>query len=308
MVNKQFYSVIVGVESLSAALAFWHDTLGFSIINHSSGEDRDLAIMLGISKDGVAAQAMLGVDKQQTSALLHLVEFKNPAKAVRLDASPMDLCPKNIDLYSQDLDAHYQSMEKAGYPFRAPWQLLEVEDPSGLKQVKEGQIPGHDETNLGFMELVDMSLPFTAPGFSGMGPLVTVVSDADTEQEFYTKRLGLELCMTHQFSGPEIEKIVGLPPGKALDMRLLGDADDWFGRIELIEYQGISGENLYARAHAPATGALHLVYKTDDYSQSLTALAEYNGIGQQRSLDSGPYQGIILPVTTPAGFKLFING
>ena len=308
MINKQFYSLIVGVESLSTALAFWHETLGFAIIEQLSGMDRDLVTLLDMPEDGVAAQAILGVDKHQTSSLLHLVEFKYSDRPVRIHASPTDLCPKNIDLYSEDLDRQYQHLENAGYPFRAPWQLLEVDDPSGLKAVKEGQVPGHDETNIGFMELVNMSLPFTEAGYSGMGPLVTVVNDADKEQEFYTKYMNLELCMTHQFSGPEIEKIVGLPKGKALDMRLLGDTNSWFGRIELIEYQGIAGNDLYAKAHAPATGALHLVYKTSNYIQSLDNLAEYNGKGQELSLASGRYQGNILPVTTPAGFKLFING
>ena len=135
-----------------------------------------------------------------------------------------------------------------------------------------------------------------------------MISDADKEQDFYTNYLGLEVCMTHQFSGPEIEKIVGLPPGKALDMRLLGDANSWFGRVELIEYQGVSGENLYTKAQAPATGALHLVFKTDDFTESVNRLNAYGDIGETLSISSEVYKGKILPVTTPAGFKLFING
>ena len=114
--------------------------------------------------------------------------------------------------------------------------------------------------------------------------------------------------MTHQFSGPEIENIVGLPPGKALDMRLLGDTNSWFGRVELIEYQGVSGENLYTKAQAPATGALHLVFKTDDLTESVNRLNTYDEMGKMLSISSGIYEGKILPVTTPAGFKLFING
>lgn len=308
MINKQFYSLITGVKSLTAALEFWHETLGFLILEQSEGPDEDLSSMLGISSDNISAQALLAVNHQQDSSLLHLVEFKHADDAVRNGASPTDLCPKNIDLYSKDLDHHYATLEKAGHPFRAPWQLLEVDDPSGLSKVKEGQMPGHDSTNIGFMELVNMPLPFTANGFSGMGPLVTVNSDADLEQDFYIKYLGLEVCMTHQFSGPEIEKIVGLPPGKALDMRLLGDPNSWFGRVELIQYQGMTGKDLYKKAHAPATGALHLVYKTEDFSRSLADLTAYDDTTEVLTLDTSYYKGRILPVTTPAGFKLFING
>ncbi len=307
MIKKEFYSLIVGVSSLSEALDFWHKTLKFSILEQLSGADTDLSTMLGIADDEIIAQAFLGVNQEQNSSLIHLVEFKNPADPVRHNANPTDLCPKNIDLYSKDISAHYETLENAGHPFRAPWQLLEVDDPSGLKEVKEGQLPGHDDTNIGFMELVNMSLPFTDAGFSGMGPLVTVVSDADKEQDFYTKHMGLDVCMTHEFSGPEIEKIVGLPPGKALDMRLLGDLDSWFGRVELIEYQGVAGEDLYQRAQAPSTGALHLVFKTQDMDESVGQLAEYSQ-NEVLSIDSGNYQGKILPVTTPAGFRLFING
>jgi len=294
---------------MQEALKFWHSTVGFEVLRERQGNDLDLTILLGLEQGTIKSQTVLASNSSQTQGLLHLVEFSDPAPAVRKGASPTDSCPKNIDIYSNNLEHHYASMQTAGFPFRAPWQLLKVEDPSGLAEVKEGQLAGPNHTNIGVMELVGMPLSFNEAGFSGLGPLVTTVDDVAQENAFYTQVLGLDLCTQHALGGPEIEKIIGLPPGKSLHMHILGDKYDWYGRVELIEYQGISGKNLYPRAQAPATGALHLSYETNDIRKILDNAAqlniEVNNLGKLKTLTSFEPM-LAYQLTTPAGFKLFV--
>ena len=47
----------------------------------------------------------------------------------------------------------------------------------------------------------------------------------------------------------------GLLMGAALNMRLCGDDDNLFGRIELVSYEGVTSDNLFPAARPPATGS-----------------------------------------------------
>jgi len=78
------------------------------------------------------------------------------------------------------------------------------------------------------------------------------------ELDFYSQLSGLQICESFLFVCPEIENMVGL------DMRVSGEHDNWFGRIEPVGYQKASGNNRYPNAVAPAPGALHVIYSVND--------------------------------------------
>ena len=145
-------------------------------------------------------------------------------------------------------------------------------------------MPAHDSTNVVLIEVDNWPVQLSPHHYGAVTSFVMTVPDTAAEANFYSELFGMRLLMEHRISGEAIEKVVGLPSGAALDMRLLGADDNLYGRVELICYEGLSGANLYPRARPPATGALGCRVRVD----SLDALLKRaSAIGYRaRDLDA----------------------
>jgi catechol 2,3-dioxygenase-like lactoylglutathione lyase family enzyme len=95
-------SVTVGVADLDHALDFWVNSFGFEVQGRKEGQDLDLAQLWDIQPGDIARQALLKTPGE-TTGMMHLVEFNNPDPPVREGAQVFDLCPKNLDIYVNDL-------------------------------------------------------------------------------------------------------------------------------------------------------------------------------------------------------------
>ena len=262
--SQCFSFATVSVKDLATARRLWETAFGLAPVSAPAGA----------ANPDAAQEVFLG-EPGQTKGVDHLVQYPQPGQPVRGGARTTDLCPKNLDLYCIDLPTRFEELAKMGYEFRAPWSEYAVEG----RVVREVQLLGPDDTNIGLMELEDVPVAFSQTGFSGLGPVVCIVPDADAECAFYQKRFGLETVIHKYLDGPEIEKMIGLPPGAGLDMRVMGHPDRWLGRVEIIQYRGATGENRYPLATPPATGFLSLTYLTDDLrSQPESAERVTNGL------------------------------
>jgi hypothetical protein len=120
--------------------------------------------------------------------------------------------------------------------------------------------------------------------------------------------LGLEILSDNLLNGPEIERMVGLPPGAGLDVSVLGHDDEHFGRIEIVEYQGVSGTNLYPKARPKALGTLHVSYVTQDLKPVRSRL----GLAGVPITEYGPVStlfgsGEAIAFASPAGFRIEVH-
>jgi catechol 2,3-dioxygenase-like lactoylglutathione lyase family enzyme len=190
------------------------------------------------------------------------VEFTEPGPAVREGAQAFDLCPKNLDIYTRDLPARVKEMQADGYTFRnaAP---SEITAPDGTR-FREIQLPAHDEINIVLLEVFDKEMAFSEQGFSGIGPLIAIVGHAHTERDFYANVMGFDILSDNVLEGPEIEHMIGLPPGSGLDVSIWGKANETLGQIEVIEYRGAKGNNLYPVTVPTQLGILHVSYEVPD--------------------------------------------
>ena len=302
---SSFSFTTVGVANLDTALALWETEFGFEIAGRRDGPDAALARRWNISPNDIARQAVVRTPDIDVG-MLHLVEFFDPDPPVREGALAYDLCPKNLDVYTDDLPQKIAALRERGRQFSNP-DYSEVTAPNGMT-FREIHMPSHDRVNVVLLQILGQSLPMSARGVSGIGMLITIVPDAEAEKAFYRDTIGLDLLSDNLLKGPEIEKMVGLPAGSALDVSIWGRADSEFGRIEIIEYQGVEGNDLYPRAKPKSLGILRVGYLTNDLQAIKRTLADqaidFESFEAAGTLVS---DGAMLSFASPAGMMIEVH-
>jgi catechol 2,3-dioxygenase-like lactoylglutathione lyase family enzyme len=264
--------VLVSVADMAAARSLWVDQFGFEITFDKEGPDERLADIFRLHPEEIVAQ--LGLRSPGAEhGMLHLVQFYKPGPPVRQDAASTDRCPKNLDVYVDDLPRRLETLRAAGYPF-PQGDYSEVSAPNGTR-FREIHMTGHDGLNIVLIQLMKEGategLTFSEKGFAGIGALVTVVEECEADYRFYRDTMHLDLLAEHTLAGPEIERMIGLPAGASLDIRILGETGQHLGQIEVIEYRGARGKDLYPRTTPPATGILAAGFGSgEDFTRHLS--------------------------------------
>jgi catechol 2,3-dioxygenase-like lactoylglutathione lyase family enzyme len=301
-----FSHATVGVADIGRAVSFWTNHFGFEVVRAAEGSDPDLAALWRIAPTDIARQALLRTPGA-TAGALHLVEFTTPAAPVRQNAETFDRLPKNLDIYARDLEKRFEELKAQGLKFRA--DPVVAPGPDGMI-FKEVHLPGHDEINVVLLEVIGKGYDtcFNARGFAGVGPLVTIVPDLAIEETFYTRVLGMAVTLDIRLAGAAIEKMIGLPAGAALLLKVYGDPEEPLGRVEVIEYERSTGRNLFARANAPALGTLHVTYRVADLAPLLDRLGAA-GVGHQDHGDRRLLYGAgrVISMRSPAGFRIEVQ-
>lgn len=292
--------VALGVADLAPVRALWVGHFGLEVVAERAGPDAGLARLWGVEPERIAGQLLLRTPAA-TRGWLHFVQFNDPAPPVRAGAAPHDLCPKNIDVNCVDMEVRYAELAAAGVTFRSAISAYEIGDIVA----REVQAPIHDDINLVLIEVDNWPIDLSPRNYGAVTSFVLAVPDIERESAFYREVLGLELLLEHRVAGEAIEKVVGLPPGAALLLRLLGGADQLYGRVELIEYEGMHGADRYPAARAPALGSLVGRFETDDLD-ALCARLKASGMPVRDcgtiELISGPAR--VAATDSPAGFGL----
>ena len=255
-------SVVVGVKNMDVALELWISTFGFEILEQRIGADPDLSKLWGLTENEITRQTLVATPNMKVG-MLHFVEFKKPSIEVRKSASSTDLGPKNLDITCRQLPDRYEELLSMGHQFRSKYVNYRVEATDA--DVIEVQMPGHDSTNIIFMEWLGEEITLSEQGYGGITSLVTVVPDLELEAKFYQSVFGLKETIHEELFGPNVEAMIGLPKGGGLVLKLLeGDETDRYGRVELVNYIGADEQvDRYKIAKPPALGTLHCSFRTD---------------------------------------------
>ena len=135
--------------------------------------------------------------------------------------------------------------------------------------------------------------------------MIFIVADAPREKRFFDEVLGFDKLSDNLLTGPEIERMVGLPPGAGLDVSIWGRDDVDLGGLEIIEYQGVDGEDRYSRAVPGATGVLHVTAVLPDVGPLLGRLkAAGVAVDKRGNTDTLVGTGETFRFATPAGLTL----
>lgn len=253
---------LLSVADFEAALELWEGRFGMQRQSHRRGADPGFSRLLGIGPEDIHEQALL-VTPGLLQSGIHLIRFREPGAAVRAGAAPTDLVPKSVDIAVRDIFDRYAELEAAGFRFRSKVGRFETD---GIV-VHEVHLPGPDDVNLVFLEEVGNPAHVSDRGYGVAPQIIAISPDNLREKAFFETVLALEETSYHRFGGPEVERTIGLPPGACLDVRIFGDAAFPFGRLEIVQYEGVKSTNLYPRAVAPARGLLGVSFIVPQLAQ-----------------------------------------
>lgn len=301
-VASAWTSVTVGVADLDAALELWVDVFGFTELNELDGEDEELATLWQILPADIKRQALIGLPGARFGQL-HLVEFIEPGPAVREGAKPYDPSPFGLVVYAEDLPKRVKEMQAAGYTFQTA-EPVDLAAADG-NLVREIRLRVHDEVTVVLREGPGQATPFNPRGFSGVAALAKVVDFAPTEGNFYAELMGLELLDEQTHEGLIIEQLMGQLSGSALDIGRWGVAGQPLGQIELIDFRGARGSDLYPVAVPTQLGILHVSYAVSDlaaFKLQLHAAGIHHNERDYRDVIFG--SGHFIRFRTPAGMSV----
>ena len=294
----------VGVADLAPVRELWIDRFGLEVAATRGGADEGLAKLWGVSPDRIADQLLLRTPGAETG-WLHFVQFSQPDAPVRAGAEPTDLCPKSIDVNCKDMPAVYAELIAAGCKFRSAVSEYEV----GGIRAREVQMPAHDETNIVLIEILSggFEMKYSPAGYAALTSFVVIVPSTKIEASFYADLFDLDELMHHRITGPGIEEAVGLPSGTALDMRLMGREGNFFGRVELIEYEGLEGKNRFPMAKPPALGTLHCTFAVNSLDRFVERAAKMGvEVVAHENIETIFCAGTVYSVYSPAGLRIEI--
>lgn len=297
---------MVGVGDLNEAHSLWIDTFGFDLVAVRDGADPDLAALLGTAPDNIARQSLVRMDNA-AFGMLHFIEWATPGPTVRGGANAFDLCPKNLDIYVDDMPQRFADVVAQGYRPRNE-TYSEVTAPDGTR-FREAHLPIHDDINVVLLQLLDSDILCNGLGFAGVGPLILIVPAAQAEARFAEQVLGLEKHHDNILEGPEIEKMIGLPSGTAIDVSVWASPESVLGQLEFIEYRGVSGEDLYPRVAPMARGVLYINYLVNDMRAMQSRLSgagtAFRSHGHLELLHGS---GEVISFAAPGGARMFALG
>ena len=300
-------TIIVGVQNINEAIELWVNQFGLDIVSEREGIDADLSRLWQLEDDEITNQALLATPKIDVGKI-HLVQFKNPSTAVRQNANATDLGPKNLDVTCLDLPSKYDELIKMGYQFRSEYVGYKIESIGA--DVLEVQMPGHDHTNIIFVEQLGEKIQLSKRGYGGITSLVTIVSELDEETDFFMDIFSLKEALSEDLFGEHVEKMIGLPKGGGLRLNLLeGDEIDRYGRVELVAYIGAEKQDdLYKIANPPALGTLHCVFRVEDIDNIKNKLRNRSVSFKEHGLLDLIYgKGEIISFRSPAGLRIEVQ-
>ena len=300
-------TIIVGVQNINEAIELWVNQFGLDIVSEREGIDADLSRLWQLEDDEITKQALLATPKIDVGKI-HLVQFKNPSTAVRQNANATDLGPKNLDVTCLNLPSKYDELIKMGYQFRSEYVGYKIESIGA--DVLEVQMPGHDHTNIIFVEQLGEKIQLSKRGYGGITSLVTIVSELDEETDFFMDIFSLKEALSEDLFGEHVEKMIGLPKGGGLRLNLLeGDELDRYGRVELVAYIGAEKQDdLYKIANPPALGTLHCVFRVEDIDNIKNKLRKRSVSFKEHGLLDLIYgKGEVISFRSPAGLRIEVQ-
>jgi catechol 2,3-dioxygenase-like lactoylglutathione lyase family enzyme len=149
-------------------------------------------------------------------------------------------------------------------------------------------------------------------GFSYPFNTMAMVHDIEAERVFFEQGLGFSPFWAGDYIDPEeVDTNHGLPNNLSDDIprrtAILQQRPGEDGRIELMQFVGLSGEDFSSRARPPNLGLLGVRLPVEDLDATLSSLSElgFDPAAGPANLDLAPYAGVRwAAVQSPSGITI----
>ena len=113
------------------------------------------------------------------------------------------------------------------------------------------------------------------------------------------------MLSNNYFNGSEIERMIGLPEGSGLDVSIWGTHGQRNAQLELVEYDGVVGKNLFSRGCLPNCGLHSVCFITANAENIVISGQAFPcRIVSRGKLNTLAGDGVHWSIYTPAGLRI----
>jgi catechol 2,3-dioxygenase-like lactoylglutathione lyase family enzyme len=255
-----YSEIIISVKNLDAVLPIYTEILGWEIVWRGKGDDYQIKFW-DLPSNCETEEILLQFQKMPFGQI-RLIQFKNIGqKLIRPAGQTWDTGGiLDIDLRTSDLQKTYNELTELGWhAYSRP-----VTQTMGPFTVEEVLLKGHDEVVIAF---VHRSVP-PHPNPSNLVGITSnvylsamIVKNLEKATHFFVEQLGFISHNQISFKTEYPETTMfGLPHNLAdktnVKLNIIGPTDNRDGLLDLVELEGLMGEDFSANAIPPNRGIL----------------------------------------------------
>jgi catechol 2,3-dioxygenase-like lactoylglutathione lyase family enzyme len=311
--DQVWQEVIISVTDLNRSAQFFRE-IGDYEIKWQGPVEQSVINTWNVSEKA-SAEAMLLGPANATTGLIRLVRFDNAGRKVptRPGSRAWDTgCYFSLMVRMKDMQAIYDDAIAMGWWTETPISYLEF----GTSRLNIMIFRGPDGMQIQGYERLAPPLPPEIPEFARItNPfnIMQMVRDRDVAYEFFKDILGFD---TFYHGKPYTDAQpaympLGIPYNLTTTIPYLASivypVKGEFGRMEMIEIDGLDGRDYAEQCHAPNLGILAVRYPVEDIQQLVTTVEERGGviIGNIKNISLAPYGNMdIISMKTPDGANI----
>lgn len=296
---------MASVTDLERTAAFFETIAGYQRLWSGRASEEDLRFW-GLP-EGAAAQVLLLRAPDRPHGFVRLVQFERagPKPPARPGARPWDTgCFFSLMVRARDLDAVWADAVRLGW-----WSETPVTDLAFAgSQLKVVILQGPDGLQVQAYERLSPPLPEAFGAFERVSQpfnMMQMVRDREAARDFMEGVLGFGRFW---YGAPHLESEpafmpLGIPRNLTTSVPykagIFHPAPGEFGRLEVIEIEGLEGRDHAARCNAPNLGWLAVSYPVED-ARAATEMVRARG----GRLEAGPVRLVRPPFGLIEAFRL----
>lgn len=287
-------------QHLATAVAFYRDTLDFTVCDERSIEDRSWAALMEIP-GGRGQSVLMRLGAQE----LELVRFDPPGRPYPPGSSATDLWFQHLAIVVSDMDAACRRLgARSGIAISHGGPQTLPPNTGSVTAFKFRDPDGHP------LELIQFPPGTGAPEwqdetalFLGIDHSAISVADTPESVRFYSEGLAWQVTSHSVNAGPSQDRLDGVE-GDIVDVTALQPAVPGPPHLELLGYKHPRGRPLPVPAHPNDVSADRLVLAVHHLAPLLQRLAVLRGTGSPEPVET---PGAAL-VRDPSGHLLLLCG